>query len=71
MAPFGNLIKVGASLISNASRSVSLTRSPSRGAATCNVGTIPVNARSQIPLCDGPSSPVTPARSNTKVTPAL
>ena len=70
-APFGKRIKEGASEISNASRKVSFTRSPSRGAATCKVGTIPVKAKSHMPLWDGPSSPVTPALSNTKVTPAL
>ena len=69
--PLGKRINEGASEISTASRNVSLTRSPSLGAATCKVGTIPVNARSHMPLCDGPSSPVTPARSSTKVTPAL
>ena len=71
IAPFGNLISDGASEISNASRNVSLSRCPSRGAATCKVGTMPVKAKSHIPLCDGPSSPVTPALSNTNVTPAL
>ena len=71
IAPFGNLINEGASEISTASRKVSRNCWPSRGAATCNVGIIPVNARSQIPLWDGPSSPVTPALSKTKVTPAL
>ena len=69
--PFGKRIKDGASLISKASRNVSLTLCPSRGAATCNVGTIPVSAKSHMPLCDGPSSPVIPARSRTNVTPAL
>ena len=69
--PLGKRISEGASAISNASRNVSFIRWPSRGAATCKVGTIPVRAKSHIPLCEGPSSPVTPARSKTKVTPAL
>ena len=71
MAPFGKRISEGRSLISADSRSVSRRRAPSRGAATQSVGTIPVSAKSHMPLCDAPSSPVTPARSRTKVTPAL
>ena len=70
-APFGKRTIDGASLIATASRNSSLSRAPSLGAATCIVGTIPVKAKSQIPWCDGPSSPVTPERSRTKVTPAL
>ena len=49
-APFGKRINEGASEISNASRNVSFTRSASRGAATCKVGTIPVKAKSHMPL---------------------
>ena len=48
-APFGKRIIEGASLISIASLRSSRSRAPSRGAATCMVGTIPVNAKSQIP----------------------
>ena len=70
-APLGNLTMDGASEIATHARKISRSRSPSRGAPTCIFGTIPVSARSQIPWCEGPSSPVIPARSKTRVTPAL
>ena len=48
-APFGNLTMDGASEIATQARKISFRRAPSRGAPTCIFGTIPVNARSQIP----------------------
>ncbi len=58
----------GPSVIASASRSSARSVGSSRGAARDNPGTSWRKDMSHIPLWDGPSSPVTPARSRTKVT---
>ena len=67
-APFGKRRAVGPSSTATASASSSRNVSASRGAATRMPGTTPRIDRSHMPLCDGPSLPVTPARSSTSVT---
>jgi hypothetical protein len=65
----GNRISVGASSTATASRSCAHSWSASRGAAILSPGTTWRMDMSHMPLCDAPSTPVTPARSSTKVTP--
>ena len=67
-APLGNRIAVGPSSTATASASSSRNVAASRGAATRMPGTMPSSDRSHMPLCDGPSLPVTPALSSTSVT---
>ncbi len=68
--PFDHRSTVGASSTATASRNSSRSVAASRGAAIRIPGTTCSSARSHIPWCDGPSGPVMPARSSTKVTPA-
>ena len=69
--PLGKRTTVGASSTSTASRSSSRSRAASRGAASRRPGTTCRIDMSHMPLWLAPSSPVTPARSSTKVTPHL
>ena len=69
-APFGKRRTVGASSTSSASRSSSRRVPASRGAAIRRPGTTCRIDMSHMPLWLAPSSPVTPARSSTNVTPA-
>ena len=69
--PLGSRTTVGASATSTASRSSSRTLAMSRGAASRSPGTTWRIDMSHMPLWLAPSSPVTPARSITKVTPHL
>ncbi len=68
---FGKRTTVGASSTSTASRSWARSWSASRGAAMRRPGTTWRIDMSHMPLWLGPSVPVTPARSRTKVTPHL
>ena len=70
-APLEKRIMVGASSTSSASRSWARSWAPSRGAAMRSRGTTWKIDMSHMPLWLAPSLPVTPARSATKVTPAL
>ncbi len=65
----GKRTSVGASSTATASRSWARSWSASRGAAMRRPGTTWRTDMSHMPLCEGPSAPVTPARSRTKVTP--
>jgi hypothetical protein len=58
----------GPSVTATASRSASRRVASSRGAARASPGTTERIDMSHMPLCEAPSSPVTPARSSTKVT---
>ena len=69
-APLGNRTTVGASLTATASRRDWRSVASSRGAAIRSPGTIWSMDMSHMPLWLAPSSPVMPARSSTKVTPA-
>lgn len=66
---FGNRTSVGASSTATASRSCARNWSASRGAAILSPGTTWRIDMSHMPLWEAPSTPVTPARSRTNVTP--
>ncbi|CAM5629263.1 hypothetical protein SALBM311S_09110 [Streptomyces alboniger] len=66
---FGKRTSVGASSTATASRSWAPSCSASRGAAILRPGTTWRIDMSHMPLWEGPSTPITPARSSTNVTP--